>query len=85
MKLIDLFKAIWRKVKWAIKSLWLGYPAPKILPGRRYARSYLRKLYKPILQDLDRSFNATHDRALLWTRKLTVTQRRHERLPEATA
>lgn len=45
-------------------------------------RSYLRKLYKPILQNVDRRVNSG-ERDLLSIRRLLVARRRREILPDS--
>jgi hypothetical protein len=80
--MMKLLRYWWRVIKWAIKSLWKRYPRPTIADGRKYARGYLRKLYKPILQGLDRTYNKTRDEMILRDRRLQARRRRLEYLPE---
>lgn len=73
-KLIQALRRFWRILKWAIKSLWKRYPFPTIADGRKYPRNYLRKIYKPMLQDCDRKYTKTHDEHHLWNRRLLMAR-----------
>ena len=46
-----------RVILWALKSLWRKYPKPT-RERRLYSRSFMRKLYRPLLREIDRAFNA---------------------------
>lgn len=84
---MKLLRYLYRVIRWAIKSLWLGrrLPRPTIAEGRKYARGYLRKFWRPVLQGIDRQFNDTRDLHLLMDRKIAVLARRREKFPEVGA
>lgn len=66
---------LWRVIKWAVKSLWRKYPHPTILHGY-YSRSSMRKLYKAKLCNIDREYNRTRYKHLLYQRRILVSLRR---------
>jgi hypothetical protein len=55
-RLIEFWAYLWRSLKWAIHSLWIGYPAPRV-EQKPYSRSYMRKAWAPQLRELDRQVN----------------------------
>jgi len=69
-----------RILVWWLRCLWREYPKPTI--DKRFSRSHMRKVWSPILRDLDRRFNDSRDRMLLRDRALMVARRRKGWFPE---
>ena len=85
-RLFAFLAYLWRSLKWAVHSLWLGYPAPRV-ERELYSRSYMRKVWADSLRSLDRRVNHLTVRGqpvnfLLMERRVMVARRRHYLFPE---
>lgn len=67
---------LWRIIKWWWRCLWAGKIVPRVLPGGLYSRSFIRKVWKNRLRQIDFDFNRTGDRTLLMLRRIMVAKRR---------
>lgn len=79
---MQLLKRLVRWTRWIMWRRRSTRVMPRVSPDRLYARGYLRKLYAPALCNLDRSYSVSRDPILLSRRRLLVTRRRIELLPE---
>ena len=77
IRLWQWFSWLWRSLKWAIRSLWLGYPAPRV-DKKPFSRSYMRKAWRDRLSTLDRKVNDGEGNKafLLMERRIMVAKRR---------
>ena len=74
--MVRWIKYVLRVFRWWLRCLWEGQIVPRKLPGAPFARSYMRRVWRERLRELDRAFNLTRDRRLLGFRRVMVSKRR---------
>jgi hypothetical protein len=74
-KLLWFIGRLFRYVRWLLRCAWLGKVVPRREP-KLFSRTFMRKVWSGRLKGLDREYNKTRNRFLLWDRRIMVAKRR---------